>query len=70
MSVSFSIKRLRKSLLLSQNDFAERIGVSYSAVNRWENEKAVPNYKALKKIEQFCRDNSIDFNLNNFMEEK
>jgi superfamily II DNA or RNA helicase len=36
------VKNLRKQLGLSQEAFAERLGVSFATVNRWENEKAKP----------------------------
>ena len=44
------LKDVRKRCLLSQSDFADAIGVSFSTVNRWENGRAIPNYKTLKKI--------------------
>lgn len=36
------IKRLRKSLGLTQEQFAHRLGVTVKAVNRWENGHAKP----------------------------
>lgn len=50
MSISSEIKDIRRKCLLNQTEFADAIGVSFSTVNRWENEKAIPNYQALKKI--------------------
>ena len=64
MDVGIAIKEIRIQSLLSQNDFANAIGVSFSTVNRWENGHATPNYKALKKIREFCYANKIDFNVN------
>ncbi len=61
MSVSDEIKNIRRKCLLSQTEFAEAIGVSFSTVNRWENEKVIPNYQALKKIKKFCEKNNISF---------
>lgn len=46
---------------VEQTEFADAIGVSFSTVNRWENEKAIPNYQALKKIKYFCEKNDISF---------
>ncbi len=34
------IKRIRQRSLLSQTDFAEKVHVAYSTVNRWEKGKA------------------------------
>ena len=36
------IKALRKRLGLTQEQFAQRVGVTYSTVNHWENGKRVP----------------------------
>ena len=58
-----TIRNIRIKSLLSQADFAKEIGVSFSTVNRWENGKAIPNYRALKKIKAFCCRNMIDFNI-------
>lgn len=57
------IKTLRRKCLLSQTDFAEALGVSFSTVNRWENGKAIPNYQTLKKVKDFCYKNDIPFNI-------
>lgn len=61
MDISTAIKEIRVKSLLSQNDFANELGVSFSTVNRWENGHAMPNYKALKKLKEFCLANQIDF---------
>lgn len=63
MDISAAIKEIRIKSLLSQNDFANAIGVSFSTVNRWEKGHAAPNYKALKKIREFCHTNHIDFDV-------
>jgi DNA-binding transcriptional regulator YiaG len=36
------IKELRRRLDLTQEQFAQRVGVTYSTVNHWENGKRVP----------------------------
>lgn len=46
--------------MLSQKEFAERVGVSFATVNRWENGKSNPNYQAVRKIEQVCKLYEID----------
>ena len=63
MDIGTTIKEIRIRSLLSQNDFANAIGVSFSTVNRWEKGHAAPNYKALKKIREFCHTNHIDFDV-------
>lgn len=63
MEIGVAIKEIRKRSLSSQVDFAQELGVSFSTVNRWEKGKATPNYKALKKIKEFCQMNQIDFDI-------
>ena len=58
MEFSEALKHLRKRAFLSQEDFAKEIGVAFSTVNRWELGKTKPNYKALKKIDEYCRQHS------------
>ena len=69
MDISNAIKEIRIKSLLSQNDFASAIGVSFSTVNRWEKGHAAPNYKALKKIREFCHTNHIDFDVDRLISE-
>ena len=39
------IKKLRDKMLLSQEEFAKVLGVSYASINRWENGKHEPTIK-------------------------
>jgi putative transcriptional regulator len=48
------IKALRERLLLTQTELAEKLGVSYASVNRWENGKCEPTMKAKRKIKNLC----------------
>lgn len=63
MDISETIRNIRRACLLSQLDFSKEIGVSFSTVNRWENNRAMPNYQALKKIKDFCEKKGIPFDL-------
>lgn len=60
MKFSEAIKSIRKATFMSQESFAKEIGVSFSTVNRWERGKSKPNYSAMKKIDKFCSENTID----------
>jgi DNA-binding transcriptional regulator YiaG len=51
-SIDLYIKELRKALDLSQEQFARKLGVSYTTVNRWEHKKMVPSPLALKMLDQ------------------
>ncbi|WP_457641860.1 helix-turn-helix domain-containing protein [Persephonella sp.] len=44
------IKELRKMLGLSQREFAERIGKSLNAIQKWESGDRIPSEPALKLI--------------------
>ncbi|MBQ2717958.1 MAG: helix-turn-helix transcriptional regulator, partial [Clostridia bacterium] len=46
MAFGEQIKRVRLQLHLSQTEFGEKLGVSFTTVNRWENNKTEPSYKA------------------------
>lgn len=61
--LNVNIKQLRMNRLLSQSDFAKEVGISFSTINRWENGKCAPSYKALKKLQSYCVKNNIDFNI-------
>lgn len=54
------IKDLRERLILSQEDFAKLLEVSFSTVNRWETGKYEPTIKAKRKIVDLCINNNID----------
>lgn len=63
MDIGKALKQIRKKSLLSQIEFAKELGVSFSTVNRWENNKAIPNYRAQKKIKDFCDKKGIPFDI-------
>ncbi len=67
MKFSDSIRKIRRTCLLSQEDFAKQIGVSFSTVNRWENEKAIPKLCKLKLIRDFCIKHSIPFEVDAYV---
>ena len=46
------IKKIRESLLLTQTEFAEKLGVSFETVNRWENGRHKPTMKTKRKIKK------------------
>lgn len=46
------IKERRISLGLTQERFAAKVGVTFSTVNRWENNKSKPSPLALQRIKK------------------
>ena len=43
---------------LTQAELANRLGVTFAALNRWVNDKAIPRSKSLKKIDELYREYS------------
>lgn len=50
--ISKMVKKLRQSLGLTQEQFAAKVGVTYSTVNRWENGKGKPSPLAIQRIDE------------------
>ena len=48
------VKEIRRQLLISQEDLARELGVSYATVNRWENGQAKPSKLARAQLDAFC----------------
>lgn len=63
MSLGNDIKLLRQRCLLSQQDFAKELGVSFATINRIESGKSKPTYKTMKLIDEYCKKNAIDFDI-------
>lgn len=53
MRVAESIRRLRESKDLTQEQFGKIAGVSSMAVSQWENGRAVPRMGAIQKLSDF-----------------
>lgn len=70
MSFRSDIKIIRQKSLLSQEAFAQCLGVSFTTVNRWESGKSKPSYKTMKLIDDFCKKNGIDFDISNALTEE
>lgn len=67
MSFRNEIKIIRQKCLLSQEAFAQELGVSFTTVNRWESGKSKPSYKAMKQIDEYCKAHNIDFDISKEM---
>jgi transcriptional regulator with XRE-family HTH domain len=53
------IKSIRDYMGLSQADFAEKLGVNFATVNRWENGRAVPNKLAQAQLYDLCKAKAV-----------
>ena len=50
--ISKVVRELRDALGLTQEQFAAKVGVTFSTVNRWENNKGKPSPLAMLRIEE------------------
>lgn len=50
------VKELRSRLDLTQEQFAQKVGVTYSTVNHWENGKRVPQPFLVRRLLELKED--------------
>ena len=53
------IKELRKEMQMTQEEFAKVLGVSFSTINRWENEAHEPTLRTKRKLKGLFREYGI-----------
>ena len=53
------IKQVRGYLGLSQTEFADKLGVTFATVNRWENGRVMPTKLAQIKLYEFCKEKNV-----------
>ena len=61
MDLGEAIRITRQKAFYTQEEFAQKLNVALSTVNRWELNKAKPNMKAMKAIKDFCEENEQPF---------
>lgn len=61
MTFGEKVKTARYKLFLSQQAMAEKLGVNFSTVNRWERGRSEPNFKAQAAFDRLCKENGIIF---------
>lgn len=61
MNFSEKVKFTRGKLYLSQQALANKVGVSFSTINRWENGRSNPNWVQECKFNDFCKRSGISF---------
>ena len=60
MGYKDAIKKLRLKMMLSQEDFAKELGVSFATVNRWEKGHFEPAYKARRELAPYFKKYGIE----------
>lgn len=53
------VKELRTKLIMTQEEFATLLGVSFASINRWETGKHEPTIKIKRKIVTLCKENNV-----------
>lgn len=66
MSFKKLVKNVRKQLSMSQEQLARELNVSFSTVNRWENDKSCPSPMAKELFLIFCKRKNISISEMNF----
>lgn len=59
MLFSEKVKTVRAILMLTQKELAEKLGVSFATVNRWESQGIEPQFLSMKKFERFREEHNI-----------
>ena len=61
MTLGDTIRLTRQKTFYTQEDFAKKLNVALSTVNRWELDKVRPNMKAMRSIKVFCEENGLSY---------
>jgi len=61
MTFSEKVLELRGQLQITQMQLAEKLGVAFSTVNRWENGQYKATKLVMHKFDRLCREHGITF---------
>jgi putative transcriptional regulator len=61
MEFKDKFKAARLEMMMSQEEIAKELGVSFATVNRWETGRNKPNFKAQKAFHTLCLKKRITF---------
>ena len=59
MNYSEQVKKIRAELLVTQEELASMLGVTFATLNRWENGHHEPSMKQKRTLREFCKKNKI-----------
>lgn len=60
MNYAEAIKLLRKRMLFTQTELAQKVGVAFISINRWENGHCEPTMKVKRKLAPLFREYGIE----------
>ena len=59
MKLSEALKNIRDKLSISQEQLARDLNVSYTTLNRWENNRTLPSRLAKMRIADYCYEKKL-----------
>ena len=54
------VKKLRDKLIISQEELAKLLEVSFATINRWEKGHTEPTIKTKRNLFELCKENGIE----------
>lgn len=60
MTYKEAVKKLRLKMLMTQEEFAKLLDVSFATINRWETGKYVPTIKARRNLQPYFEKYNIE----------
>lgn len=61
MTFADQVKSVRATLLLSQEQLADSLGVSCVTISRWETKGIEPSFLTKARFNKFCKEHGIVF---------
>ncbi len=55
MDYSKLIRELRTKMIMTQTEFAEKLGVSFTTISRWESGKFTPTIKTKRRLQPYFK---------------
>lgn len=68
MPASDTIRKLRINLMLEQEEFAEKIGVTKSAISKYEAGVIKPRLPKIRAMIQLAKENNLQIKLEDFFD--
>jgi predicted transcriptional regulator len=68
MSASQTIKKIRLTLCLDQDEFAKLVGVTKSGISKYESGYRHPRMKTIRKMKQLAEENNIEVKVEDFLD--
>ena len=63
MTIDEVLKTIRKELNISQETLARDLSVSYTTLNRWENNHSKPSRLAMLQLKEYCTNKGVSTNV-------